>query len=370
MTESRPAKYYLDLAARSALRGFGRVEPNPMVGAVIVKNDQVLGIGHHTEFGSLHAEREALANCILQDNNPRGSTLYCTLEPCSHTGKQPPCTEAVIDAGISRVVIARNDPADVSCGGIEVLESAGIDVNLTDISPNATHLSDPFIHRIQTGHPWVIVKWAQTIDGRIARREGESQWISNPRCRNRVHRLRAKVDAIMVGIGTAIADDPMLTARDVRSVRKVAKRVILDTHSRLDPSSKLIRSASEIPTIICTANPDKLTNTPCAIIETPTTSAGLDVALALKSLATKHNITTLLVEAGPRILDSMFENDLINEAIVHIAPNKEEDDRAQAYANGNESPSLIDMNRFDLIRTKQIEYDIELHYRRRDSTNL
>ncbi len=365
MNDSLRTKHYLDLAARCALRGFGHVEPNPMVGAVIVKNDQVIAIGHHARFGALHAERVALANAKAQGNDPRGATLYCTLEPCSHTGKQPPCTQAVIQAGIARVVIAQIDPADVSCGGIQILQEAGVEVELIDISPNATHLSDPFIHRVETGQPWVIAKWAQTLDGRIATRSGESQWISNPRCRSRVHRLRAKVDAIMIGIGTAIADDPMLTARDCRSIRKVAKRVILDTHGQIDPNAKLIQSANEVPTIVCTADPSKLSNTKCSIIQAPIVAGGLDIKAVLAKLATEHDITTLMVEAGPRVLGSLVEHNLINEAIVHLAPGIMGDDQAKAVAVGRDAPKLIDMRRFDLVRTKQIDNDIELHYRKR-----
>lgn len=365
MNQLLQTKHYLDLAARCALRGFGNVEPNPMVGAVIIKDGQVIGIGHHTKFGQLHAEREALANCKAQGNDPQGATLYCTLEPCSHTGKQPPCTEAVIQAGIARVVIARKDPADASCGGIQILQTAGIKVELTDISPDATHLSDPFIHRIKRGQPWIIAKWAQTLDGRIATRSGESQWISNPRCRSRVHRLRAKVDAIMIGVGTAIADDPMLTARDCRSIRKIAKRVILDTNARLDPNSKLIQSACEVPTIICTAEPAKFQNTDCSIVEAPIVDSRLDIRVVLTKLAAEHDITTLMVEAGPRVLGSLIEHDLINEAIVHLAPGIMADDQAKAVATGRDAPKLINMRRFDLVRSKQIGNDIELHYRKR-----
>lgn len=366
MNDHSQYKHYLDLASRAGLRGFGYVEPNPMVGAVIVQHNQVIGIGHHRRFGSLHAEREAIANCRLQGHNPFGATLFCTLEPCSHHGKQPPCTQAVIDAGIKRAVIARKDPADISSGGIDILQAAGIEVELTRVSPNATHLGDPFIHRVQTNRPWVIAKWAQTIDGRIATRTGESQWISNPRCRHRVHRLRAKVDAIMIGIGTAIADDPMLTARDCRSSRRIAKRVILDTHARLDPDSRISQSANQIPTILCTAEPSRFIDSPCSVIHTPTTCSGLDLHHALNQLATVHDITSLLVEAGPRVLGSLIEADLINEAIVHLAPGVLGDEKARAVAIGRAAPTLCDMHRFDLIRTKQIENDIELHYRRRD----
>jgi diaminohydroxyphosphoribosylaminopyrimidine deaminase / 5-amino-6-(5-phosphoribosylamino)uracil reductase len=364
MNDHRTTKLYLDLAARSALRGFGLVEPNPMVGAVIVKSEEIIGIGHHTCFGALHAEREALSNSRANGHDPRGATLYCTLEPCVHHGKQPPCTEAVIEAGISRVIIARKDPAEVSCGGIEILRNAGIEVELSEISPKATHLSDPFIHRIEAGRPWVIAKWAQTLDGRIATRTGESQWISNEMCRRRVHRLRAKVDAVLIGIGTAMADDPMLTARDCRHVRRVAKRVVLDTHGRLDLGSKLVQSAEEIPTIICTAEPSKFDDTACLVIETPPNESGLDLGFALGKLCQEHAISTLLVEAGPRVLGSLIEADLINEAIVHLAPGVLADEQAKPVAMGRCVPQLIDMHRFELLRSKQIGSDMELHYRR------
>ena len=357
-------KRYLDLAARVALRGFGYVEPNPMVGAVIVQGERVIGIGHHSRFGGLHAEREAIANCLARGNEPRGATLYCTLEPCSHTGKQPPCTEAVIGAGIARVVIARKDPAEVSCGGIELLTAAGVEVELTDVSPNATHLSDAFIHRVTTGRPWVVAKWAQTLDGRIATRSGESQWISNPRCRGRVHRLRAKVDAILIGVGTAMADDPMLNARDCRCVRRVAKRVVLDTHGRLDHGTKLVHTAGEIPTIVCTSVPSKFANTACKVLETPVVGGRLDIGFVLEKLGSEHDVTTLMVEAGPCVLGSLIEEDLIDEAIVHLAPGIMGDAQALAVAVGRDVPRLVDMRRFDLVRTKQIEHDIELCYRR------
>ena len=365
MIDQHKAKQYLDLAARVASRGFGHVEPNPMVGAVIVKDDSIIGIGHHTRFGDLHAEREAIANSKRQGHDPRDATLYCTLEPCSHHGKQPPCTQAVIEAGISQVIIARKDPAEVSKGGIDVLDQAGVKVIETNISPNATHLSDPFIHRMQTNRPWVIAKWAQTLDGKIATRIGESQWISNQQCRNRVHRLRAKVDAIMVGVGTALADDPLLTARDCRHTRRTAKRVVLDPHAKIDLNSKLIETSAQIPTIICTTKPERFKETSALAVQVPREEHGVDLHATLELLASQFQITTLLVEAGPRVLGSLIEHDLINEAIVHLAPGIIADEHAKAVAIGRNAPHLEQMRRFELIRTKQIQDDIELHYRRR-----
>jgi len=359
------AKQYLDIAAKSAARGFGKVEPNPMVGAVLVKKQTIIGIGHHTHYGHLHAEREAIANARSNGHDPKGSTLYCTLEPCSHHGKQPPCTDAVIEVGISQVIIARKDPADISSGGIELLKNAGIHVVETNVSLNATHLSDAFIHRVETGQPWVIAKWAQTIDGRIATRTGDSQWISNSKCRNRVHRLRAKVDAILIGVGTASADDPMLNARNCKSIRKVAKRVVLDTQGSLSLHSKLIQTANEISTIICTANPEKFEDTAVNVVSVSKNTSGVDLRESLQQLSSKFDISTLLVEAGPHVLGSLIEEDLINEAVVHLAPGIIGDNQAKAVAMGRDVPTLNGMRRFELVRTKQLDNDIELFYRRK-----
>ncbi len=362
MSDSK-SKHYLDLAARVASRGFGYAEPNPLVGAVIVKNDQVIGVGHHRRYGDIHAERDAIANCIANRHDSKDATLYCTLEPCSHTGKQPPCTEAVIAAGIAKVVIASRDPHDLSSGGWSILEAAGIEVQLSPSSENATHLSQPFLHRVATGRPWLIAKWAQTLDGRIATRTGESQWISNPRCRRRVHRLRAKVDAIMIGIGTALADDPMLTPRGCRTVRRVAKRVVLDTAGRLPRESKLVRSADEISTIVYTRDPMRFSGTSIIAEHADLDGDHLNLAQCFRHMHTVHGISTILSESGPRLLGSLLEHNLVNEAIVHLAPGVMGDADAKAVAIGRQVPTLDQMRRLRLSRTKVIDDDIELHYR-------
>lgn len=371
MSENGTAKAYLDLAARAGVRGFGLVEPNPMVGAVIAKGGQVIGVGHHRRYGGLHAEREAIANCRESGREPRGATLYCTLEPCCHHGKQPPCTEAVIEAGITRVVIARRDPHELSRGGWEALEAAGIGVELCADSVNAVRLSDPFIHRVKTGRPWVIAKWAQTLDGRIATRTGASRWISGPGCRRRVHRLRAKVDAVMVGVGTAIADDPMLDARDCLHARRVAKRVVLDTNARIDPESKLVRTAGAIPTLVCTAVPERATGLgACEIVRAPTYGEHLDLEGTLDLLARDYGVASVLVEAGPRVLGALIQADLIDEAVVHLAPGVIGDELARPVAEGREVPGLDGMRRYALLRTRRVGDDIELHYRRDHSAAL
>lgn len=376
--KSQLEKSMLDRAARLAMRAAGDVEPNPMVGCVIVKDGQTIGVGHHQRFGGLHAEREALADCRRRGNDPAGSTVYCTLEPCIHHGKQPPCCDALIEAKVAEVVFARPDPADVSGGGRAVLEQAGIGARLSEASPLATRLSDPFVHRVRTGLPWVIAKWAQTIDGRVATRTGESQWISGEHSRRRVHRLRARVDAILTGLGTVTADDPMLTARGVRRVRRVARRIIIDRDLELNQDCALVRTAKDIPTsLVC--NKDLLTSGICAeqraalealgvgcigVPERMADTGRLRLDMLLEAIAKEHGVTNLMVEAGPGLLGALFEDDLINEAVVYVAPMLLGDAEAMAAATGRIAERLSEGRRFDLCRVKRVGEDVELTYRR------
>ena len=362
MTEDR-TKHYLDLAARVASRAFGHAEPNPLVGAVLVQGGEVIGVGHHRRFGQLHAERDAIANCRSRGHDPRGAELYCTLEPCIHHGKQPPCTDAVIEAGIARVVIASRDPHDLSSGGWSILERAGIEVVQSDASERAVELSQPFLHRVASGRAWVIAKWAQTLDGRIATRTGASQWISNPRCRARVHRLRAKVDAVMVGIGTALADDPMLTPRDCRFVRRSPKRVVLDTGGRLPRDSRLMQTAGDIPTIVYTQDPMRFSGTAVVAERCDIQDGHVDLSWCLEHMHRVHGIATVLSESGPRLLGSLLEHGLVNEAVVHVAPGVLADKEAKPVAVGRDVPMLDAMSRFRLMRMKRVNDDVELWYR-------
>ncbi len=366
MNDRRLTKKYLDMAARAGLRGRGDVEPNPMVGAVIVKNEQVIGIGHHRKFGGLHAEREAIANARSNGFDVSGATVYCTLEPCCHVGKQPPCCEALIEAGVAEVVYARRDPAEVSRGGHEILEEAGIKVRCDDCSELAVSISEPFIHGLKTGLPWVIVKWAQTLDGKIATCSGESQWISNERSRAMVHQMRARVDAIGVGMGTVLADDPMLTARGVRRVRRTATRVVFDTQGRFCGESKLAQSAGVYPTVVCTGAVEMISVAGVRALKCPVVAgkAGgkLDLEGALRVLREACGVSTILIEAGPRILGALLEGDLINEAIVHVSPTVMGD--GKGCAEGWVCESLSEMKRFSLGRIKRVGDDVHLWYRR------
>ncbi|NUQ67505.1 MAG: bifunctional diaminohydroxyphosphoribosylaminopyrimidine deaminase/5-amino-6-(5-phosphoribosylamino)uracil reductase RibD [Phycisphaerales bacterium] len=369
-------KRMLDLAARLALRGAGLVEPNPMVGAVIVRDGQVIGRGHHRRFGGLHAEREAIDDCMAGGGELRGATMFVTLEPCAHEGKQPPCTRAIIEAGIAHVVYAAADPHPKGHGGAADLARAGVRVDLSDESPLATGVSAPFRRCVTSGQPWVIAKWAQTIDGRVATRTGESRWISGDGARRRVHQLRARVDAIITGIGTAVADDPMLTARGVR-VRRTARRVVADNDLDLPLDSALVRSAREVPlTIACLADlvgsgimkdkQDALERAGVEILGVPhgVNAHRLDPRAMLRLLHERHGVSTAMLEAGPGLTGAFLEADLIDEARVYVAPMMLGDELAASVAVGRVAESLRAGKRFDLWRVKPIGGDVEITYRR------
>jgi diaminohydroxyphosphoribosylaminopyrimidine deaminase / 5-amino-6-(5-phosphoribosylamino)uracil reductase len=367
-------KQMLDLAARAAARGVGAVEPNPLVGAVLVRDGQVIGIGHHQRFGGLHAEREALENCKARGNDPRGATAYVTLEPCCHHGKQPPCTDALIEAGVREVIYARPDPAEVSGGGSEILRKAGIAARESAASVSALRLSEPFVKRVTEGLPWVVAKWAQTIDGRIATRTGESKWISNDQSRQRVHRLRGRVDAVLTGMGTVAADDPMLTPRGVH-VRRMPCRVVMDRDLDIDPGCQLVRTADACRTMIACSKElivadiaarkrDALEAAGIELLGVPEDIHGLHLPMLLDTLWNRCGFSTVMLESGPGLLGAMFEKDLIDEAVVYIAPLLLGDEMAKSVATGCVTSSLNEGRRFTLVSTKRLGDDVELVYRR------
>ena len=367
---------HLDLAARLALRGLGRVEPNPLVGCVIVRDGRVIGMGHHRRFGGPHAEIDAINDCLRRGGTPRGATVYVTLEPCNGTGRNPPCAGRLIELGVGEVVYACADPNPLKAGGADALRAAGIAARLSDASPAASALAAPFLLRMHEGRPWVIAKWAQTIDGRIATRTGESKWISNEASRRRVHRLRARVDAVLTGIGTVIADDPMLTARGV-PLRRTAARVVVDTDLDLAPETLLARTAREVPTIVACDRDlassgftggarQRLEEAGVIVLGVPPDPGGrgLDLRAMLERLWKERSIATLMVEAGPGLLGSMCDADLIDEAVVYVAPMLLGDELAKGVAAGRLAESLSQARRFELIRTRRVGNDVELTYRR------
>lgn len=362
----------LSIAARVGVRAWGDAAPNPLVGCVIgTREGRVLGVGHHRRIGGEHAEAEALRAAAERGRDVRGATAWVTLEPCAHYGRTPPCAEALAAAGVAQVVCARRDPHPAARGGAEALRGAGVGVRFTDVCREAVDLGEPFVRRVETGMPWVVAKWAQTLDGRIATRSGESRWISGAASRRRVHRMRAAADAVVVGVGTALADDPMLTARGVARVRRVAARVVLDTHLRLPAGSQLVRSAMEAPVVVfCglgaaeTAGAEALRGAGVEVIGSPLAGESVDPRFALRWLADERDAWAVLVEAGPRLLGSLFAADLVDEAHAFIAPGVMADADAAPVASGSHLARLGDMRRMRLVRSGRCGADAHLILRR------
>lgn len=361
----------LHRAARAAARGFGHVEPNPMVGCVIGRPDgTILGIGHHRRFGELHAEVEALDNCRANGHDPRGATAWVTLEPCSHFGKQPPCCDALIRAGIGRVVAARIDPNPVSTGGAARLRAAGITFEVVPCEA-ALAVGGPFVKRMTTGLPWVIAKWAQTIDGKIADRHGGSKWISCAASRRRVHALRGRVDCILTAIGTVLADDPLLTARVVKP-RRVATRVVIDPRLSIDETSALVRSARQVPLTIASAalgaksieKRDRLVALGVDVIEWPSADHQVPTKELLRVLHAERGVSTVLVEAGPGLLGRMFAEDLIDESQVFIGPTMLGDPGAPSAARIGDAIALSAAKRMRVQRVQRIGDDVMVRWAR------
>lgn len=313
---------FMRMALALAGEGEGRVEPNPMVGAVIVKDGRVIGAGYHRRFGGPHAEVEALRSCR---RSPRGATCYVTLEPCCHWGKTPPCTDALIAAGVRRVVAAVRDPFPaVRGGGFRTLRAAGVEVAVGLLRDDALRQNAPFFKLQRCGRPWVILKWAQSLDGRIATRSGDSKWISSPASRRAAHRLRGRVDAIIVGIGTVLADDPQLTCRLGPRLR-VATRVVLDASARTPTTAALVRSARRTPTLIAvgTTAPAsrvrRLERAGCEVLGVAGSTDLVALPMLLDELG-RRRMTNVLVEGGSAVLGAFVDAGLADEAIVFVAP--------------------------------------------------
>ena len=318
---------YLRRALELAEGGRGRVSPNPLVGAVLVRDDSVIGEGFHAELGGLHAERAAIDECRARGVDPAGSTIYVTLEPCAHTGRQPPCTEAILEAGISRVVYASEDPTDKASGrGPGMLRDGGIEVELAN-GPEAAAarlLNQPFRKRARTGRPLVTYKAAMSLDGRVASPTGDSRWISSVESRELVHRWRAECDAVAVGIGTALADDPLLTARLEGDARQPT-RLVFDSGARLPLTSALVTSIDQAPLIlICapeaaSARRDGLERAGAEVIVATGRNDQARLEAALDDLG-RHEIQDLLVEGGPTFAGALFDAGEIDQVRLFIAP--------------------------------------------------
>ena len=313
---------FLRRALALARRGLGAVEPNPLVGCVLVRDGRIIGEGWHRRFGGPHAEVDALRRATAPT---RGATAYVALEPCCHHGKTPPCTDALLAAGIARVVAPLRDPNPAVAGrGFAELRRAGVRIDVGLLADEAAALNATFFKLVRTGRPWVILKWAQSLDGRIATRTGDARWISDEVARVHAHRVRARLDAILVGVNTVIADDPLLTAR-VRPVRRIATRIVLDTRLRTPPGARLVRTARDVPTwIFCgpgasAARAHRLARAGCRIQTVRAGVAGLHLPRILDVLGAA-GMANVLVEGGGRLLGSFLDARLADEAHIYLAP--------------------------------------------------
>jgi diaminohydroxyphosphoribosylaminopyrimidine deaminase/5-amino-6-(5-phosphoribosylamino)uracil reductase len=291
---------------------------------VIARDDHVLGEGYHAAYGGAHAEVAAIAAC---ESDPVGATMYVTLEPCCHHGQTPPCTDAIVSAGIRRVVVASDDPSDKASGrGLGILRDEGVDVQVVDgdISHTARLLNQPFRKHARTGRPLVLFKSAMSLDGHVATQTGDSKWISGEESRGLVHRWRAELDAVCIGIGTALADDPLLTARTPEATRQPT-RVVFDSEARLPTDSQLVRTAPEVPLVVVVsraAERSRLEGLKAAGAEVIVASGGNEaerVADALDKLGAR-GMQSVLLEGGPRLAGAFLDAGEVDEMRIFVAP--------------------------------------------------
>lgn len=328
---------HLRRALELAEGGRGRVSPNPLVGAVVVRDDKVIGEGFHAELGDLHAERAALADCAERGEDPAGATMYVSLEPCAHQGRQPPCTEAILEAGIGRVVIASDDPSEKASGrGPGILRDGGVEVEFAtgEEATAARLLNQPFRKHARTGLSLVTLKLAMSLDGQTKTPPGDSPWISGAESQTLVHRWRAESDAIAVGIGTVLADDPLLTARpdpsgapfapmgDIKRTGTGVRqplRVVFDRQARLPLDSRLLQTLDQAPVLVIAsqdADPARLSSLREAGAETIVAEG---IAPALAELG-RRQITSLFLEGGRTLAAAFQAADAIDEARTFVAP--------------------------------------------------
>ena len=341
-----------------ARRGWGQTAPNPMVGAVVVAGDRIAGEGWHQRYGEAHAEVHALREA---GDAARGSTVYVTLEPCAHHGKTPPCTDALIAAGVSRVVCAVRDPSPAARGGVEQLERAGIAVSIGAEAAEARELNAPFFFAARgSDRPFVVVKLAVTLDAAVADAHGRSRWITGPASRREVHRLRSAADAIAVGIETVLADDPTLTVRGVRKPRVAPTRLVFDRRARLPLESKLVRTALQVPVAIVAgtdAPADRLSALAAAGVQVVEAD---DLEGALVSLR-QSEIRSLLVEGGGQLASAFLSAGLVDRLIIFQAPILL--GAASTPAFGHLQPAALDAaRRFEVLARKRFGSDLMTVY--------
>lgn len=365
---------YMRRAIELAKKGIGAVNPNPLVGAVIVKNDRIIGEGYHARYGELHAERHAFANLTEEAS---GASMYVTLEPCCHTGKQPPCVEAIVEHGIKHVYVGSDDPNEkVSGKGYEYLRKHGIKVTTHVLKDECDDINRPFFHYITTKTPYVVMKYAMTMDGKIAAYTGDSKWITNEVSRYMVQESRNQYVGIMVGIGTVLADDPMLTCRIEGGRNPI--RIICDTKLRIPMDSNIVKTAKEVPTIVATANihqnenPEKikeLENAGIIVMQVGLLGETLNLKELMINLG-QRNIDSILLEGGGTLNYSALVQDIVSEVHMYVAPKMLGGKTALTPVEGQgvDSPNLAKL--FDLKSVDKVFDDILVKYLSKNRVRL
>lgn len=311
---------YMSLALALAKKGAGRVSPNPMVGAVIVKDGRIIGEGYHEKYGDLHAERNALKSCR---ETPEGAVMYVTLEPCCHHGKQPPCVDAILEAGISEVVVGSGDPNPLVSGkGIEILRQHGVFVREHVLEEECRRLNEVFFHYIRTKLPFVVMKYAMTMDGKIAAYTGKSRWITGEKAREHVQAQRNLYTAIMVGSGTILSDDPLLTCRMEGGRNPV--RIICDSRLKTPLDSQIVKTAGDVPTILaaCEAEDERRSayeRAGCRVLKVPEKDGHIDL-FALMGILGREGIDSILLEGGGTLNWSALESGIVNKVQAYVSP--------------------------------------------------
>lgn len=362
---------YMRRAIELAKLGIGKVNPNPLVGAVIVKNGQIISEGYHMIYGDLHAERNAFKN-LKSPEDANGAEMYVTLEPCCHHGKQPPCTEAIIEHGISRVYVGSNDPNELVAGkGIQILRDAGIELVTEFLKEECDAINPVFFHYITTRTPFVLMKYAMTLDGKIATRTGHSQWISGEESRARVQQTRNALKGIMVGIGTVLNDDPSLTCRIDGGRNPI--RIICDSKLRIPLSGNVVATAKEVPTIVATVEPhaeyNRFWNEQKAELE----ASGVDILvvkerdgrLDLRDLMIKlgeKQIDGILLEGGSTLNYAALQERIVNRIEAYVAPKIFGGAGSYTPVGGEGVELATEALGCKLISTEQIGQDILLTY--------
>ena len=370
-----PEEKYMRRAIELAKKGSGHVNPNPLVGAVIVRDGEIIGEGYHECYGQLHAERNAIANAKKRGNSLEGSTIYVTLEPCCHYGKTPPCTEAIIEEKIARVVVGSDDPNPLVSGkGFQMLREKGIEVIPHFLKEKCDAMNHVFFHYIRTGTPYVAMKYAMTMDGKIACYTGDSKWVTGEESRAHVQTLRNHYKGIMAGIGTVLADDPMLNCR-IEGGRDPI-RIIADSHLRIPMDSQLVRTAGQQPLIVaCLPDADEekaaqLQEKGVEVLRIPGVTTAditeeqkevISLPVLMKELGARK-IDGILLEGGGQLNESALEAGIVDRIYCYIAPKIFGGAQAKTPVEGQGLTRAADAWQFNRIGMQEFGQDILLEY--------